>query len=484
MTDLAFCSATTLAKLIRRREVSCAELLAHYVKRVERFNPALNAIIFQDLERAEARAKAADDDAARGRWWGPLHGVPMTIKESYDVAGTPTTWGIPAFKDNTAAENALVVDRFLGAGANLFGKTNVPMHLADWQSFNDIYGTTNNPWDVTRTPGGSSGGSAAALAAGLTALEAGSDIGASIRNPAHYCGVFGHKPTYGAVSPAGQSLPEQYSVPDISVVGPLARSADDLALALDVMAGPDAIDAVGWQLNLPRPDQVTLADYRVGVIFTDPQADVDEEVQAVLRNLVDGLQEHGVHVDANARPDFDMETAHRNYIALLRAATVSRLSPEEFEANRAKLPNLTDADVGYAAQATRAQAMSHWEWLNLNNERHRMRLAWNHFFSKFDLLLTPIATTTAFHHNHAGAREERMIDVNGTPQPSTTQMFWSGLPCNFYLPSTVAPAGLGTSGLPVGVQIIGPQYRDLRCIHFAQLLERAFGGFVAPPGYK
>jgi hypothetical protein len=199
---------------------------------VEKHNPELNAIIAMDVEGARKRARAADRALGRKQMWGPLHGVPMTIKESYDVVGMPTTWGVPDLKGNLPPRNALAVDRLLGAGVVLFGKTNVPIYLADYQSYNAIYGTTNNPWDLSRSPGGSSGGSAAALAAGLTGIEAGSDIGSSIRNPAHYCGVYGHKPTWGVVPPRGQALPGRLSQTDISVIGPMARGADDLEIGL------------------------------------------------------------------------------------------------------------------------------------------------------------------------------------------------------------------------------------------------------------
>ena len=230
MADLPFRSAKELAALIRRKKVGCLELLDLYLARMEKHNPRLNAIIATDVEGARRRARAADKALVKGTAWGPLHGVPMTIKESYDVVGMPTTWGVPDLKDNYPARNALAVDRLLKAGVVLFGKTNVPLYLADWQSFNAIYGTTNNPWDISRTPGGSSGGSAAALAAGLTGLEAGSDIGSSIRNPAHYCGVYGHKPTFGVVPPRGQALPGRLAQGDISVIGPLGRSAEDLEI--------------------------------------------------------------------------------------------------------------------------------------------------------------------------------------------------------------------------------------------------------------
>ena len=484
MSELSFASATTLARMIRAKEIGCLELLDHYLQRVDTLNAPLNAIVFQDREAARIRAEAADAALARGESWGPLHGVPMTIKESYDGVGMPTTWGVPAQTRNYPPCNAWSVDNLLDAGVVLFGKTNVPIHLADWQTFNDIYGTTNNPWDLVRTPGGSSGGSAVALAAGLTGLDAGSDIGASIRNPAHYCGIYGHKPTYGVISPRGQSLPGRYSNTDIAVVGPMARSADDLAVALDAMAGPPPEEAVGWQLRLPRPDHVALRDYRVAVMYSDPEAEVDEEVQAVLCELVGFLRGRGVQVDESARPAFDMGHAHRNYIQLLRSATSGRMSDQE-AADNVSLAAALDPEVrGYAAQAIRAQAMLHRDWLEHDNERHRLAAIWGDFFESHDLLLCPAATTTAFEQNQQGERHERMITVNGVPQPSTTQMFWAGLPCNFYLPSTVAPAGLGRSGLPVGVQIVGPRYHDHRCIHFAQLLEREYRGFVPPPAYR
>src|SRR5213080_1866950 len=276
MLDVPFRSARQLAADIKRKKIGCLELLDLYLARVEKYDGALNAVVVRDFERARTRARAADRALARLQVWGPLHGVPTTIKESYDVAGLPTTWGVPAYARNVATKNAVAVDRLLDAGVVLFGKTNVPLFLADWQSYNTIYGTTNNPWDVTRSPGGSSGGSAAALAAGLTALEAGSDIGSSIRNPAHFCGVYGHKPTWGIVPRTGQALPWQKAAPvDIDVVGPLARSADDLALALGVMAGPDDIEAAGWALKLRPPRQKRLRDFRVALMLDAPGFPVD-----------------------------------------------------------------------------------------------------------------------------------------------------------------------------------------------------------------
>ena len=289
MGDTAFASAVELARQLKGKTIGCAELLAHYFERVDRFNPALNAIVVQIREPAMARAKAADQALARGEDWGPLHGVPMTVKESYDVAGTPTTWGLPDLKDNVAAKDALAITRLQGAGAVVFGKTNVPLMLSDFQSYNDIYGTTNNPWNTERVPGGSSGGAAAALAAGLAGLETGSDIGGSIRNPAHFCGVFGHKPTWNLLPPRGHATPGVLSPSDISVIGPLARSAADLEVAVRAMAGPDEIASRGLRVELPTLDKAPDA-LRVAVWRDDAMAPVDDAVSARVDSVAAALR--------------------------------------------------------------------------------------------------------------------------------------------------------------------------------------------------
>src|SRR3989454_2500964 len=319
MLDIPFRSAKQLAVDIRKKKIGSLELLDLYLARIEKYDGALNAVVVRDFDRARTRARAADRALSKRDVWGPLHGVPMTIKESYVVAGLPTTWGVPASKNNIATKNAVAVSRLLGAGVVLFGKTNVPLYLADWQSFNAIYGTTNNPWDVTRAPGGSSGGSAAALAAGLTGLEAGSDIGSSIRNPAHFCGVYGHKPTWGIVPRTGQALPWQKAPVDIDVVGPLARSAADLDLALSVMAGPEAIEAAGWQLRLQTPKQKRLRDFKVALLLDTPEIAVDREVQDWLLALADFLRTQKVKVDDRARPAIDTAEAWAVYTPLLPA---------------------------------------------------------------------------------------------------------------------------------------------------------------------
>ena len=484
MSQLHFATATELASKIKRREISAAELLDHFLGRVEKYNPRLNAIIWMDVEGARARAKAADEAMDRGEDWGPLHGLPMTIKESFNLAGSPTTWGRPELKDNIPDSNAVLVDRLLAAGANIFGKTNVPINLADWQSFNEIYGTTNNPWDLSLTPGGSSGGSAAALAAGLTGLDAGSDIGGSIRNPAHYCGVFGHKPTYGIVPGDGQALPGVFSRPDIAVVGPLARSAEDLALSLDIVAGPDHFAAAGWRLQLPPPRRKALKDFKVAVMLSDPAAEVEQSYQDCLQGVADALARAGATGSDTARPDIDTARAFELFILLLRAATSRRATEEQQDYFRQVAADTKIDGDSYLSRMARGVLLHHRDWLGLDNERAIMRHAWSEFFQDWDILLCPAAVSAAWPHDQAGERHDRTITVNGQQQYGVDQMFWAGYPNMVYLPSTVAPAGQSPEGLPLGLQAVAAEGEDKTAIEFCRLTASEIFGFQAPPGYE
>ncbi len=480
MTDLHYLTAVELAARIRRREVGCLEALEHFLARTARHNPALNAIVVLREEEARARAREADAALARGEAWGPLHGVPMTIKESFDIAGTPSTWGVPEHADNIAEADATAVRRMKKAGAVLFGKTNVPLMLSDWQSFNDIYGATNNPWDLARTPGGSSGGSAAALAAGMTGIEAGSDIGASIRNPAHYCGVFGHKPTYGLLPMTGHALPGSAAPADISAIGPLARGAGDLEAATLAMAGPEG--AAGAVVPPPAA-KAELRDFRVAVMLDSPVCAQDGELTDCLQAAVDRLAAAGLRVDDRARPVKDPARAHLVYLMLLRAATGARLAPDALAEHRARAEAGDPDDTAYKAVVDRAVTMSHRDWLAWNDERALLRREWAAFFEEYDLLLTPVAASAAFPHDREGDRADRTIPVNGKPESTLDQLFWAGFPGVVYLPATAAPAGFARSGLPCGLQIIGPRLADLTTIGFARAMEREIGGFVPPPGY-
>ena len=482
-TDLHYMTATRLAAMVADRKVGCLELLDHFLARVERHNPALNAIIVLQADQARDRAREADAALSRGEAWGPLHGVPTTIKESFDVTGTPSTWGVPELRDNVASSDALAVRRLKRAGVTLFGKTNVPFMLSDWQSFNAIYGTTGNPWDTARTPGGSSGGSAAALAAGLTGLEAGSDIGASIRNPAHYCGLFGHKPTYGMLPLTGHALPSSPVPPDISAIGPLARGADDLETATVAMAGPDVPDSAGLSLRFPRDDRKAPGDFTVGVMLEASPCVQDTELTDQLQATIDRLARAGVRIRETPGPVRDPARAHLVYLMLLRAATGTRIPAAEIAEHRARAERSDPDDLSYRTIVDRAVTMSHQEWQTWNNERTLLCREWADFFETCDLLLTPVAASAAFPHDQSGDRADRTIPVNGTGQPTVDQLFWAGFPGVVYLPATAAPAGLTRSGLPCGLQIIGPYLSDLRTIAFARMMERELGGFVPPEGY-
>ena len=487
MNDLAFLPATELAQRLRRREITAQALLELYISRIQRFDGAINAVVVRDFERARERAQAADAALAAGQTWGPLHGVPMTVKESFDLPGLPTTRGLEALRHNIATRPAVAVQRLLDAGAVVFGKTNVPAALADWQSFNSIYGTTSNPWDTARTPGGSSGGSAAALAAGFTALELGSDIGASIRNPAHYCGVWGHKPTWGVVPLEGQQSPSDVCIDalDIAVAGPMARSAHDLVLAMHILAGspPQCFGPLGWGplawRDAGRPPQ----QMRVAVITDDAVAEVDASVQDAIRALANFMHAQGVTVsELNAARPVNSEEAWDVYMHLLRAATGARMQDADWAAAQAEAAKHDKASTAFAAWQWHASTMSHREWVQYDERRATMRRQWAAFFEDWDLLICPAATSPAFEHMHEGARWERMVKVNGHDQPGTQALFWAGYPGLAGLPATAVPLGLSPQGLPVGAQIVGPVYGDPACLRMARWVEDHFRAFVAPPG--
>lgn len=482
MADIAFDSATSLLDRLRRREIGSLELLDHYIGRVEALDGQVNAVVVRDFERARERARLLDHALTRSGALGPLHGLPMTIKESFHLAGTPTTLGFPDFKDNMATSNAVVVDRLLAAGAVIFGKTNVPPGLMDGQSWNEIYGRTNNPWDLGRTPGGSSGGSAAALAAGFTGLELGSDIGSSIRNPAHYCGVFGHKPTWGIAPQTGHMLTEVIQPIDIAVVGPLARSAADLELALSVIAGPDGAEADAWSLALPPARQAELKDFRIALVTDDAFAEVDALVREQLEALGDFLANQGARVDRAARPAFDSHGLYILYMILMRAAGSAGISDEELARDQARSKGASRATRDIAVANAYGASLPHRDWLRLDEQRRRVQRQWAAFFEDHDLVLCPVLSTAAFPHSEVPP-QERKLRVNGRKVPFENQLFWAGCAGLPYLPASVAPIGQSGEGLPIGVQIIGPRYGDLTTLRFASLLEERYRAFQPPPGY-
>jgi amidase len=484
VSELAFNSATELAAKIQNKEISAVELLNYYLGRVDQHNGDLNAVVVDTREQALKDAQQADDDLAKGRVRGPLHGVPMTVKESFHIAGTASTWGNPALKDNVFNEDAEAVKKLKAAGANVFGKTNIPISLADFQSYNDVYGTTNNPYDHSRGPGGSSGGSAAALAAGLTGLEIGSDIGGSIRNPAHFCGVFGHKPTHGLLWMKGHAAaPKMRSTPDISVIGPLARSASDLRTSIDVIAGPDPIVARGYKLDLPDLSGRSLKDLHIGIWRADERAPVAKEVEDRVNKVAAALRDAGARLNEEARPAFDPSESHDIYGHLLQATMASRMPDADYNSLVEHVSTLDPADQSDAAKVFRGQVTSFRDWAVANEARNKLRWAWHDYFSEFDALVMPIMATPAFKHDHRPFGE-RTILVDNAERPYFEQVFWAGLTGVAFLPSTVIPTGLNKDGLPIGVQIVGPEFGDLVTIGVAQELERLGFDFTPPAAYR
>ena len=483
MSDIAFLPAVEIAAKIKNKEISAVEALDTYLDRVDRFNKDLNAIVVDVRDRAREAAAEMDAAVARGDDLGPLHGVPMTIKESYNLAGTPTTWGNPDWRENIAEEDAEAVAKLKAAGVNIFGKTNVPLSLADFQSYNEVYGQTNNPYDHGRVPGGSSGGSAAALAAGLTGIETGSDIGGSIRNPAHFCGIFGHKPTYGMLAMRGHSGPgDNRSSSDISVIGPMGRSAADLDVAVRAMAGPDEIMARGYQLNLPEWRGRSLQGLRVAIWGNDEQAPVAREVEARVAAVARALRDAGAQVDEDARPAFTAEHSHDTYQNLLQATMAMRMPDDDYASLKAHVDGLAPDDDSQAAKVLRAQVATFKDWGAANELRHHLRWQWHDFFNEYDVLVSPIMATAAFEHDHRSFGERTLL-IDNQERPYFEQVFWAGLTGVSYLPSTVIPTGLNDAGLPIGVQIVGPEYADLITIGIAGELEALGFAFTPPPNY-
>ncbi len=481
--SLAFKSAIELAAMVASKEISAVELAQYYIQRIERFSD-LNAVVVQDFDRALEAAAATDAALAKGAAAGPLQGVPMTIKESYNIAGLKTTWGLPAWEDMVAKEDAMVVQSYKAAGATFLGKTNVPLMLGDYQSFNEIYGTTNNPWDQTRGPGGSSGGSAAALAAGLCGLESGSDIGGSIRNPAHYCGVYGHKPTHAVVPMAGHQPPV---VPfsngvDLAVVGPMARSADDLKLAMDLITGPLPLQQPAWRVDLPPPRMRALRDLRIAIWANEDMAPVDDEIAARALDIGKRLETMGATVSTTARPQIDYQAQQLSYLYLMEAVNNTGVPDEVYKHNLERANAFAPDDMSIDALFARAAVQSHHEWGRHKGMQTMTRLAWKAFFTEWDVLICPISATTAFKHDHRPFNE-RTLQVNGETRPYFESSFWAGLFSFPGLPSTVFPTGLSKDGLPIGLQAVAGEYFDYTTIEFARLIERELGGFIAPEGY-
>jgi amidase len=443
--DLESAGASELARAVAAREVSAVELCEACIDRIEARNPAVNAVVVKDYDRALDAARLADAAVARGET-GPLLGVPMTVKEAFNVEGLVTTWGLESARDWIAPEDAEVVKRLKAAGAVIVGKTNVPPNLGDWQSANPVYGRTVNPHDATRSPGGSSGGSAAALATGMVPLEFGSDIGGSIRVPSAFCGTVGHKPSFGLVPIEGHAPPGAVgNPPPLGVVGPMARRVEDLELALQVTAGPAGMDAVGYRLDLPSPRADRLEDFRVLVLDDHPAAPVDAEIRAAIQGVARRLRAAGADVAEHSNRLPDIAAQHATYMPLLMTA-MSHGGPP-------------------SPQTPSAHA-----FMDLQNAQLAWRRRWAELFESFDVVLAPTLGTVAFPHIEGGDWADRTLTIDGQPQPFSGQLLWASIATLPNLPSTAVPIGKTRGALPIGAQVLGPYLEDRTTLAFARLL--------------
>ena len=461
------------------REVSSRELIELHIERIEQHDDGLNAIAVCTFDRARAAAQVADDARARGDR-APLLGLPMTLKESTQVAGLPQSAGILALKDYRPSEDCVIARRVFDAGACLLGKTNIPVALGDWQADSPVYGRTNNPWDLSRTPGGSTGGGAAALATGMTPLEIGSDIGGSIRVPAAYCGLYGHRPSETALPRAGAFPFGDLENPAIvlGVQGPLARSMTDIELLFDVIAGPGEGEGVGWQLALPAARHDSLADFRVAVTPATTLAQPSAAMQAAVDDLASFLARAGAKVK-RVMPAFDQRSYFADYLTLLTVITSLGQSRDERE-EAARHAFVRDDEL-FAAIGT-GFTIDAADFIGLLSRRERARAVWREFFIDWDVLICPTALDVAFEHQ-SGDQNDRVLSIDGQSVPYMLNIVYPMWAIHTGQPATAFPAGLSPSGLPLGLQAIGPYLGDRTTMRFAQLLEREWHSFEPPPGY-
>jgi len=459
MSELLFGSATETADLLRRRRVSSRELTAQLLSHITAVNPTLGAVVELRHDEALREAIEADEALARGGDVGPLQGIPMTVKESFAVAGMHSTWGNRAFADHVSTGDATAVGRLRRAGAIVVGTTNVHEMLADFgQTANEVYGRTNNPWDTSRSPGGSTGGGAAALSAGMTFLEYGSDLVGSIRIPASFCGVYGLKPTAGTVSvagfqPPGPRAPES-ELAYLSTIGPLARTAGDLRTALRATAGSEGYAGRPGTWELAPPRRSRLEDHRVGIVLDHSSAPVASDVGAVLSDTADALAKAGVSIIEGWPTDVDPVA-----------------SAESFG---------FQVGLFFAFQGQGGADLPMSQVIEQERRRMATRAAWGRHFRDVDVFLCPTTFTTAFPHDDRPFGVRTITTPEGE-RPYDTQPFWISHASLAGLPAVSAPVGSTAGRLPVGIQVVGPLHEDDTAITFSELMADVVGGYTRPP---
>ena len=478
--DLAFVSATEALAALRARRISAVELVKLQLDRIERLNPRINAIVNPLRESALARAREIDARRKGAAPAGALAGLPVTIKDTFEIAGVRTTAGFEPLKNHVPQEDAAAVARLREAGAIFLGNTNTPPLASDWQTNNPIYGRTNNPWDVERTPGGSSGGSSAAIAAGLGYLSVGSDIGGSIRIPSCWTGIYGHKPTVDLVPLRGHIPPPPGVMgpsPTLPVAGPMARTADDLLLGLRTLGGPDRDEAIAYRWTLPPARRTRLRDFRVGYVLDHPACPLTPEVARVVRSAIDALRRAGVSMKEGWPEGVDPVAQFNTYQYLV---SVAAFGPNLDETKIEEVRQRASAS-GNAFDVVIAKAQTD-PWKRIMEREHERMVArgtWQRWFQNQDVFLLPVVFTPAIPHDP----EQKPIATSAGPRPYLDLLWWIAFGTLTGCPVTAAPIGFTNEGLPVGIQIIGPYLEDATPITFAARLADVTGGFKPPAGY-
>ena len=468
--DLTRRSASEQLQALEKGEVSSRELTTAHLERIDR-HPEYNAVVTLDREGALSAAAAADEQRKNGHGGGVLLGLPITVKDSLETEGLRTTCGAVHLAEHVPGRDADAVARLRAAGAVILGKTNTPPMCQGIQTSNPLFGTTPNPHDPKRTAGGSSGGSAAAVAAHLSPLDVGSDLAGSLRLPGHYCGVYSLRTTYGIVPSRGHlpRPPGWLSTSDMLALGPLTRSATDLNLALSALSGPSPDEGFAWRLELPAPRHEHLNEYRIGLWADDPYCHVDAETRALIEQVAEALRRAGAHVDSTARP-VDMADSDHLFKSLMYAGSSASASQEVFATEVTAAERLAPDDQSPTAAYLRARTMKHQDWLLANEERQHLRGRWAAYFADIDILITPAAPTAAVLDQTGVPVPERHITVDAERREFWDQTTWLNLASLAYLPAATIPVGNTADGLPLGLQLIGPHLADRTVTHLATLL--------------
>ncbi|NXY97542.1 amidase [Streptomyces sp. BR123] len=482
-TPLHLAPARDQLAALRRRTTTSRALLEQYLQHIEKTNPGLNAVITLDAEGARAAADAADRHLARtGKPLGALHGLPVTVKDALETKGLRSTCGAPDLTDHVPDQDADAVARLRAAGAVIVGKTNVPVMCQDLQTSNPLFGTTKNPHDATKTAGGSSGGPAAAVAAGITSLELGSDLAGSLRLPAAYCGVYALRPSGGIVPTRGHipRPPGWLSSSDMLTLGPIARTPDDLDVALDVLAAPAPAEAAAWRIDLPAPRRRRLADYRVGLWQDDPYCHVDDTIRRLLDEIAGILRSSGATVDGTTRP-VGLADSDRLFQRLMFATASATATDAGFADDIAAADRIPADDP--SGIFLHSRTMRHRDWLRANEEREKLRGHWADYFTAHDVLITPAVPNTCVDDQTSTPVPSRFITVNGQKRPYFDQTAWLNLAGHVRLPALVMPAGRTADGLPLAIQIIGPYLADRTVVDMARHLARRLPEPAQPPAF-